>query len=300
MTDPTTSRPASMTGFARASGQVGSLSFIWELRSVNSKALDVRSRLPNGFDRLDQIVKSRLQGAFTRGSISVSLTIEREEATPSYRLNEGMVQELLRLAVSLERLGAPKQNLDGLLSVKGVLELEETAAAEDEVSVDGGLTAGLEDAVAALATTRTEEGQRLLPVLSGQLTELETLSDRARGSAAAQPKVLRDRLEKQLTELLQDRQPALPEDRFVQEVALLAAKADIREELDRLSAHLDQARTLLAADEPSGRRLDFLCQELNREANTLCSKSSDLELTNLGLAMKAVIERFREQIQNIE
>lgn len=300
MDQPVSASPASMTGFSRWQGAVGAVSYVWEMRSVNAKALDVRLRLPGGLDRLEGPVREAVKNTFGRGSVNIALAVERAESKPRYRLNEALVADLIGLARQIEAAGAPAQRLDALLSVKGVLEVEEEGAdLPDEAAMDAALMAGFTQALRQLAQARAQEGEKLGPILADQLAHIEALVAQARGLAAAQPGAIRDRLQEQLSTLLAERS-GIGEERLAQEVAILAGKADIREELDRLDAHIAQARDLLVAGDPIGRRLDFLCQEFNREANTLCSKSADLALTRIGLDLKATIERFREQIQNIE
>lgn len=292
---------ASMTGFARRSGGIGALSYVWELRSVNAKGLDIRVRLPNSLDRLEPAVRKATQGALVRGSIGIGLLLERSESRPRYRLNQALVDDLIGLAGAIEAAGAPAQRLDGLLTVKGVLEIEDdTTDLPDDAALDAALLADFSDALSSLAAARAEEGARLQAVLADQLATMEGLIGEAQALAATQPAALQARLTEQLDRLVSDRTDAPDPDRLAQEVALLAAKADVREELDRLVAHIAQARDLLASADAVGRRLDFLCQEFNREANTLCSKSADLALTRIGLDLKATVERFREQVQNIE
>jgi len=292
---------ASMTGFARAEGALGVASWAWEARSVNAKGLDVRVRLPAGHDRLEPAVREAAGKAFKRGALNLSLTLERAEAGPRYRIDRDFLDELIALHDELRRKVDPAPpRLDALLQVRGVVEPEERAGdEEDRDALDAALVDTLDEALAALAATRAEEGARLEAILAAQLDEMTELADAAAATAAAAPEALRERIAEQVAALMSaDRN--LPEERIAQEAALLAARADVREELDRLAAHFASAREMLAAGGPVGRRLDFLCQELNREANTLCSKAQDVELTRLGLALKAAIEQFREQVQNVE
>ncbi|MBF0094916.1 MAG: YicC family protein [Alphaproteobacteria bacterium] len=296
----------SMTGFARSQGDVSgppATVWTWEARSVNSKALDVRLRLPAGFDSLEAGARDAVMRRFKRGSVSLSLTAARTDDQPAIRLNEALLAQLVDIVgVWRERVGervAPP-TMDGLLAVKGVLEpVQET---EDEGAArarDAAMMDGLARTLDALAAMRAEEGARLAVVLNGQLDAIAELVRRAANSASARPEAIRERLRAQVAALL-DASPLLPEERLAQEAALLAAKADVREELDRLNAHVEAARTLLAEGGPVGRKLDFLCQEFNREANTLCSKSSSIDLTRIGLDLKAAIDQMREQVQNIE
>ncbi|HVA11809.1 MAG TPA: YicC/YloC family endoribonuclease [Stellaceae bacterium] len=290
-----------MTGFARAEGQDGLLSWAWELKSVNAKSLDLRFRLPPGFDALELPLRGLLSQKLKRGSVTANLSVARSGGAGSLRVNREALAMVVRLANELAaEVEAAPPRIDGLLALKGVLEsgddaLDETARARQV----GLLTAGFEHALGGLATMRWSEGGRLEIVLAERLDEIAALVTEAEGAAAAQPAAIKARLA-QLIAALTDAVPALPEERLAHEAALLVAKADIREELDRLGAHLSAARGLLAEGGSIGRRFDFLCQEFNREANTLCSKSADLALTRIGLGLKAAIEQLREQVQNIE
>jgi len=292
---------ASMTGFARAQGHAEGLSWIWELKSVNSKALDLRFRLPPGFDALEVTLRGSLGQRVRRGAVSVALIVTRAGAGAALRVNREALASVLALCRELAKeIEAEPPRLDGLLGLKGVLEAGEES--EDEALRErrqAALLASWEEALGKLAAMRLGEGKRLAPVLEARLGEIAALLVKAEGSAAAQPEALRARLKEQLAALA-GAVPALSEDRLAQEVALLVARADVREELDRLAAHIAATRALIEEDGAIGRRLDFLCQELNREANTLCSKSADVALTRIGLALKAAIEQLREQVQNIE
>ena len=292
---------ASMTGFARAEGHADGLSWVWELKSVNSKQLDLRFRLPPGFDALEIPLRTGLAQRLKRGAVSVTLSMSKAAAGTGLRVNHAALAEIVKAVRELEgEIEAAPPRLDGLLALRGVLESAEEV--EDD-AVRGrrqaALLAGWEKALDDLAAMRLAEGERLQPVLEARLAEISDLVASAESSAAAQPAALKARLTELVGELL-DAAPALPEERLAQEAALLVAKADVREELDRLTAHVAAARELIAEGGAIGRRLDFLCQEFNREANTLCSKSADLQLTRIGLALKAAIEQLREQVQNIE
>ncbi|HZT51137.1 MAG TPA: YicC/YloC family endoribonuclease [Stellaceae bacterium] len=291
---------ASMTGFARAEGHADGLSWVWEAKSVNSKSLDMRFRLPPGFDALELPLRASIAQRLKRGNVTAALQLARG-GSGSLRLNREALAAVLAIAreVAAEIESTPPR-LDGLLAIKGVIESGDES--EDEATRerrDAALLASWEEALCRLAEMRGHEGRRLAGVLEARLAEISALVAAAGATAAAQPEALRAQLRAQLKELL-DAVPQLPEDRLAQEAALLIAKADVREELDRLEAHVAGARALIAEGGAIGRRFDFLCQELNREANTLCSKSADLELTRLGLALKAAIEQLREQVQNIE
>ncbi len=286
-----------MTGFGRAKGTSDRLAWAWEARSVNGRGLDLRCRLPQGFDALEAAARKRLADAFARGNVNITLRIERATAPDAVRINEAVLADLVARARSLrESLPEAGLSIDGLLAVRGVVEPAEPS--EDEAARgarETALLASLDEAVAGLLAARREEGARLAVVLAEQLDEIDSLV----ASAEARPEAARARLETQLKTLLEER-TGLSEDRLAQELALLAVKADIGEELDRLRAHIAQARDLLTEEGAVGRRLDFLTQEFNREANTLTSKSGDIELTRIGLDLKVVIDRFREQVQNIE
>lgn len=292
---------ASMTGFARAEGHLDGLAWTWEVKSVNNKGLDLRCRLAPGFDVLEGIVRNRAAATLKRGSVSVNLTVTRAVREVRYAVNRTALAQIAKLARDVAReVDAAPPRLDGLLALRGILEPVEEE--EDEAvrgAREAAMAASFEVALASLASIRAEEGARLADILNAQLAELRDLRRQAAATAAMQPAALRERLSNQIAALL-DGTGALSEERLVQEVALLVAKADVREELDRFGAHLEACAELVASGGPVGRRLDFLCQELNREANTLCSKSSDIGLTNVGLSMKAVVEQFREQVQNVE
>ncbi len=293
---------SSMTGFAVARGQRDTCAWTWEVKSVNGKGRDIRCRLPSGFDGLEIPSRERAARCLRRGNILLQLTITRASGSGTYRLNRAMLDQVLSLLAEVrERVpDAAPPSADGLLALHGVIEAADDEMSEqDRKDLEEALLAGLDGALESLAAARAEEGARLAAVLGGQLDAIAGLCREIEGLAAAQPATIRERLASQVAELLAA-VPALPEERLAQEAALLMTKADVREEVDRLEAHLEAARTLMAADEPIGRRLDFLCQELNREANTLCSKSADVALSRLGLELKAVVEQFREQVQNIE
>lgn len=293
---------SSMTGFARAQGQYGSSVWTWELKSVNARGLDVRAKLPAGHESLDGPVREAATKLLKRGNVSVSLTVSRSGEAATIKINEQLLLELARRMNALQHrfpeFAAPR--LDTLFSVKGVVEVSEEE--ENDEARDTRFSAmlvSLGHALEGLIEMRNIEGARLSGVLNGQLDEIAHLTEAAQGTATARPEAMRERL-KTLVETLLQASPALSEERLTQEAALLVGKADVREELDRLRAHIGAARDMLASGGSVGRKLDFLCQELNREANTLCSKSSDVELTRIGLDLKAVIEQFREQVQNIE
>ena len=290
---------ASMTGFARTEGDGLGISWVWEIKSVNGKSLDLRLRLAQGFDALEPQLRALLAQRFRRGNFSASLAVIRT-APAVLRVNRETLAQIVALMNELAgEIEAAPPRLDGLLALRGVVE---SAEEESHTILDARRRAVLDSwamGLDRLALARTEEGARLAVVLRGQLAEIAALVDAAEGCAAAQPAVIRGRLQMALASVA-DLVPSMLEDRIAQEMALLIARSDVREELERLRAHSDQAADLLLQEAAVGRRLDFLCQELNREANTLCSKSADIELTRVGLALKAAAEQFREQVQNIE
>ena len=292
---------ASMTGYARAEGQAGDLTWAWEIRSVNGRSLDVRCRLPAGMDGLEQVVRTAVADRVARGHVSVSMQLTRPTGTMSVEVNRALLDQLLGLARDLDGVrGVAPPRLDALLATRGVIELRERVESEDERTAhDQAMRASLGKALDALVTARSDEGQRLGHILARLLDDIAQLTAAAREAAAAQPEAIKVRLRDKVGALLDD-VPALPVERIAQEAALLMVKADVREELDRLESHVAQARGILGGDGAKGRRLEFLAQEFNREANTLCSKSADLALTQIGLQLKGAIDRVREQVQNIE
>jgi uncharacterized protein (TIGR00255 family) len=292
---------ASMTGFARSEGARDGVSWIWELRSVNGRGLDLRLRLPPGFESLEPGLRKRIGQDLVRGSVSATLTLMRSGGVPRLKVNTEALEQILELIGDLQqRVSAEPPRLDGLLALRGVLEpADEAEGPEVRQALEGDILAAFDRAADALVTMRRGEGAALTSVTNGQLDEIFHLAEAAGRLAVLQPAAIRARLAAVVGELL-SAAPALPEERLAQEAVLLAAKTDAREELDRIAAHVAAARQLLAGGGPIGRRLDFLCQELNRETNTLCSKSDSLELTRIGLALKATIDQLREQVQNIE
>ena len=292
---------ASMTGFARATGGGSGVTWTWEARSVNGRGLEVRCRLPAGLESLEDVARTRAGGRFGRGNISLTLTVVRSGGGTRLRINQAVLDQLLRLVAELDgRVKAAPARLDGLLAIRGVVEaVEEEETPEERERHEAMMVETLNTALGDLDTARHAEGARLSPILLEQLDEIERLAVAASATAATQPEAIRARLKAQV-EALVGADPALPVDRLAQEAAVLAAKVDVREELDRLKAHTEAAHALLRESGPIGRRFDFLCQEFNREANTLCSKSADSDLTRVGLALKATIDRLREQVQNIE
>ena len=290
-----------MTGFARAEGQAGGYEWVWEVKSVNGRGLDVRCRLPAGMEALELPIRAQVGERLKRGNVIVHLRISASEGEATIRVNRPLLDQLSVLAKELEsEAGVAPPRADGLLSVRGVIEtVEPEETAEARQGREREMMASLATALDELAAARRQEGGRLAEVLSAQLDEIARLAAAAEGLAAAQPEAIRARLKEGLEAVLESA-PALSEERLEQEVAILIGKADVREELDRIGAHVANARELLLSGGAVGRRLDFLAQEFNREANTLCAKSADMELTRLGLELKTVIDQFREQNQNIE
>jgi uncharacterized protein (TIGR00255 family) len=290
-----------MTGFARADGHEDGLSWVWELKSVNGKALDLRFRLPPGSEPLELPLRAGLAQKLKRGAVSVTLNVTRGAATGGLRVNREALAQVTALAQELVAQGkAAPPRADGLLALRGVIESGEEVEDEARRALrQQALLRSFESALAQLAVMRMAEGARLIPVLEERLAEIARLVAAAENNASVQPEALKARLAAMVGELL-GATPMLTPERLAQEAALLIAKADIREELDRLAAHIVAAQELLAEGGPIGRRFDFLCQEFNREANTLCSKSADVGLTRVGLALKAAIEQLREQVQNLE
>ncbi len=289
----------SMTGFARARGTEGDLDWTWELKSVNGKGLELRFRLPPGCDGLEVAARQAVQSRLKRGSVQASLTLSQREVAPKLAINPEALAAVAEAIRSLEAaMHVQPPTADGLLRIKGVID-EQPVSEIDVEARDRVLLLSLTEALDALVKARTEEGARIGEVLNAQLARIADITAQARSLAALAPEAVKRRLADQVAKLV-EASSTLNADRLHQEAALLAGKADVTEELDRLNAHVAQARDLLSANEPAGRRLDFLCQEFTREANTLCSKSYDITLTRLGLDLKAVIEQFREQVQNIE
>ncbi|HYS47816.1 MAG TPA: YicC/YloC family endoribonuclease [Xanthobacteraceae bacterium] len=292
---------SSMTGFARADGAHGAYFWIWELKSVNAKGLEVRLRLPPGWDAVEMPVRARAAEALARGTVYANLAVRREGVAPVVRVNEPVLDAVLSTMRNVaQRLDARPASLDGILALKGVIEvLDEDEREEDRRAGEAAVVAGFGAALAGLNDMRRHEGLALGRVLEARLAEIAALAARAEAAPGRKPEAIRARLADQVAALL-DQSDRFDADRLHQEAILIAARVDVREELDRLAAHVAQARRLIAQGGAVGRRLDFLSQELNREANTLCSKSNDVELTNIGLELKSVVEQFREQVQNLE
>ncbi len=291
----------SMTGFARSGGALAPWRWNWEIKAVNARGLDLRVRVPPGFDALEAEARSRLGAMLVRGTCYANLSAQREQAAPEIRVNESALGALVAAVERLPKSAAVQPaSLDGLLAIRGIVEIVEAADSPESLAeVSRAMLAGLEEAARALIAMRSGEGEALQRVLSGHLARLRELSEAANDNPGRKPEAVRARLE-QLVRELSANSSALDPQRLHQEAVLLAAKADVREEIDRLFAHLAAAGELIETGGAVGRRLDFLAQEMAREANTLCSKSNDKDLTAIGMEMRAIVEQFREQVQNIE
>lgn len=292
---------SSMTGFARSHGASGSYAWSWEIKSVNAKGLELRLRLPPGFDAVEVAVRARAAEMLSRGNVYATLTVNREGVAPEIRINEPVLNALINAVSNLSgRVDAEKPRLDGLLGLRGVIDVADAEESEEEkAAAEEAVVNGFVQALKGLVEMRRHEGAAIGKVLTARLDEMAALAARADAAPGRQPEAVKKKLADQIA-LLLDASTRFDPDRLHQEAILLAAKADIREELDRLAAHIAQARKLMTGGGAIGRRLDFLSQELNRETNTLCAKSNDVELTNIGLELKSVVEQFREQVQNLE
>jgi uncharacterized protein (TIGR00255 family) len=292
---------SSMTGFARSHGASGPFQFEWELKSVNAKGFDLRMRLPPGWDVVEPMVRKTATVALSRGTVFANLVVKRADATPTIRVNTDVLSAVMKAAGDLAtKMSAAPATVDGLLAIKGVIEVVEPEDDEGERSAaEAAAIRAFDQALSSLIEMRRREGLELGRILSLRLDEIERLSGQAEIAAGRRPDAIKARLAEQVAALLETSERFDP-DRLHQEAIMIAAKADVREELDRIAAHVAQTRELLAKGGAVGRRLDFLAQEFNREVNTTCSKSNDLELTNIGVELKTVVEQFREQVQNLE
>jgi uncharacterized protein (TIGR00255 family) len=292
---------SSMTGFARSHGASGPYAFEWELKSVNAKGFDLRMRLPPGWDELEAFAKKRAGEVLSRGTVYANLNVKRTNAASTLRVNEDVLASVVKVASLLAgKIDAVAPSVDGLLSIKGVIEIVEPESDEaEDQAARAAAAAAFDEALANLVAMRRREGSALGQILIQRMDEIEMLAKRAEAAPGRKPEAIRARLAEQIATLLESSDRFDP-DRLTQEALLIAAKADIREELDRIASHVSQVREMIGKGGPVGRRLDFLAQEFNREVNTCCSKSNDIELTNTGLEMKNVVEQFREQVQNLE
>jgi uncharacterized protein (TIGR00255 family) len=292
---------SSMTGFARSYGVAGAYAWGWEIKSVNAKGLDLRFRLPAGWDAVEVPARACGTEKLSRGTVYANLAVERKGVQPKVKVNEPVLAAVLATLKSISgKVEAAPPSLDGILSLKGVIEVtEEDEREEDHRAAATAIVAGFDEALVALIGMRGAEGSTLGRLLSERLQEISDLTARAEKAPGRKPEAVRARLAEQVSTLLAVSE-RFDSDRLYQEAVLLAAKADIREELDRLASHVAQAKKLLAGGGAIGRKLDFLAQELHRESNTLTAKSNDAELTRIGLELKSVVEQFREQVQNLE
>lgn len=289
-----------MTGFARQEGANETHAWCVEMKSINGRTLDLRFRLPPGFDAVENAGRKAVAAKLKRGTVNVSLTLNANARAASLKLNRVLLDEILALYEGVSHLPVERPRFDGLLALKGVIENgEEAPSAEQRAALEEAIAASVSLCADALFAARAAEGAEIAAVLNDQLNEMERLVGEAAARVDTHPETRRERLQTLLGDLLGQGQN-LPEERIAHEVAVLLVKNDIREEIDRLNAHIPAARQHLAQGGAVGRQLDFLCQELNREANTLCSKAGDIELTRIGLALKTVIDQFREQVQNLE
>ena len=292
---------SSMTGFAQSSGEKDGLHWQWEIKSVNGKALDIRCRLPSGFEALEAVSRSTLAQHIKRGNLQVTLTTSGAATPEAVVVNEAVLEQVLTIAEKLhDRIGGVPLSAVSLMGLRGVLDVVQPTQTEAEIAARLANVAGsLEIAAVALDTARRAEGARLSTVISAQLVRIEHLVVAARDCPARSVEAIKQRMREHVARLL-DVGASFDKDRLHQEAILIATRADVQEELDRLFAHLEAARSLIASPEPAGRKFDFLAQEFNREANTLCSKALDKTLTAIGLELKTVIDQMREQVQNIE
>jgi uncharacterized protein (TIGR00255 family) len=291
----------SMTGFARSDGVAGVLSWHWEVRSVNGRGLDIRTRIPAGFEVLEPRLRDAVNRRLSRGSINITLVVKRAQGEPELRLNERALDQVLAAIDRLKtRVAIGPLAAEALLNIKGLIELVEPEENEGEALARTEIVlASLDEALDGLVRARADEGARLRSILSEQIAGIAALVLMIERMPARTPDAIRQRLKQQVDRLL-EASSTLDENRLHQEAALLAARADIEEELKRLNAHISAARDLVNSSEPVGRRFDFLAQEFNREANTLCSKANDADITRAGLELKVIIDQMREQVQNIE
>lgn len=292
---------SSMTGFARSHGTSGPYAFEWEFKSVNAKGFDLRMRLPPGWDDIEAAARKKAAEVLSRGTVYANLTVKRANAASVVRINEDVLASVLKVIGALSgKIDAVAPSMDGLLSIKGVLEIVEPEAdAAEEQAAKSAVAIAFDEALRSLIDMRKREGTALGQILSQRMDEIERLAAKAEAAPGRRPEAVKARLAEQVAVLLET-SDRFDQDRLNQEAILISAKADIREELDRIASHISQVRELIGKGGPIGRRLDFLAQEFNREVNTCCSKSNDLELTNTGLEMKNVVEQFREQVQNLE
>lgn len=292
---------SSMTGFGRAEGHFGNYSWMWEIRSVNGKTLDIRMRVPSGLDAMDQYVKNTIKEHIVRGNVNVSLQLQKENGEPTVNINSEALDKLVAVAKEAsKRHDLPMPSIDRLLSIRDVVEVIDMPEDDDVIARrDEALKTSFQEAVSSFTGARNREGQATFKMLSSIVDDIEKLLIEAEKTASSQPNEIKKRFEEKVTLLLEKSQSLDPE-RITQELVILATKADVKEETDRLRAHIGSARSLLKSSGPVGRKMEFLSQEFNRETNALCSKSADITLTNIGLSLKASIDQLREQVLNVE
>ncbi len=291
-----------MTGFARQDGSGEGLAWAWEARSVNGRGLDIRLRLPPGFDAIDAAVRETVTKRISRGNVTINLTTERQNGTGTVRLNEGVLQDILKASDRVaEMSGGARPDTAALLTMKGVLEIGDNGLDDPEQRAvrERLLIKSFEETADKLVASRRSEGARLGQIISAQLVEIERMTGEVRASPSRTPETIRLRMQDLVSRLL-EASGTFDKDRLHQEAVLAATRADVEEELARLTAHVAAAREILDEKSAVGRKLDFLAQEFNREANTLCSKANAVDVTRIGLGLKSVIDQLREQVQNVE
>ena len=288
-----------MTGYGRAAGEFEDASWVWEVRAVNGKSLDMRLRLPHGFESMDPQVRKIVSKSLSRGNLQISLTLHSAKGIGNFTINEALLASLVETGADLVKQGkVEKPHLDGLYRVHGVVaETVDLASDTANKERNAAILSSLEDMLAALITARASEGAALEDILNDVVGAFDRLLVAAKNSAGAQASHIKSQYQQKFAELMGE---DIAADKLAHEAAILALKADVREELDRLDAHIAQAKVLIAKGSPIGRKLDFLSQEFIREINTLCSKSTSIDLTQIGLSMKSLIEQFREQAANVE
>ncbi|WP_298333944.1 YicC/YloC family endoribonuclease [Asticcacaulis sp.] len=293
---------SSMTGFGRVEGHHGTVAWVYEVRSVNGRSLDLKTRVPSGYDYVERAARDLVKQRFQRGQVSLNLSIQTTEVQTGYSVNHAVLNQYLEVGQGLMQAGqATMPSLDGLLSLRGVIEAASAETDTDVAVLEAPLLADLGAVLEHLKTARQDEGRALFEVLTQHLSAMTDAVDRAEALAAQQTEVIRERFTRRLNELLANGETGADlQERILQEAAVMAVKADVREELDRLRTHIASAHTLLSDSQSQGRKLDFLSQEFMREANTLCSKAAFSDLTKVGLELKSVIDQFREQVQNVE
>ncbi len=291
----------SMTGFSRQEGTSGRYRWTWELRSVNGKGLDLRLRLPQGFERLEPVVRSTIAGHIGRGNLQVNLSVQVSEERVEAVVNHAALAAIMGLREQLKDVLDPAPlNINSLLSLRGIVDFKESGESPEELAaLDKDIVCGLESAAAGIARMRETEGAKLAEILLSQVRQVEALVDVIESDPSRSPAEIRSKLVAQIDSLM-EMAGGLDRERLHSEVALMATKADIREEIDRLKAHVSAARELLSKGGPVGRKLDFLAQEFNRESNTVCSKSNSVAVTAAGIELKVIVDQFREQVQNLE